>query len=200
MCKQEFLDALRLKLSGLPKRELEERLDFYSEMIADRIEEGNTEEEAVLAIGSVEEIAEGIIADIPLLKLARERVRPKRRFYAWEIVLLALGSPLWLSLAVAAIAVAFALYVSLWSVVVSLWACFASLIACALGGAFACVALAATGSGATGLAMLAAGLVCAGLAIFLFFGCLAATKGAVWLAKEMTLAVKRCFVKKEKTR
>ncbi len=200
MCKQEFLDALRLKLSGLPKRDLEERLDFYSEMIDDRIEEGNTEEEAVLAIGSVEEIADGIIADIPLLKLARERIKPKGRLRAWEILLLALGSPIWLSLGVAAVAVALALYVSLWSVVVSLWACFASLIACAIGGVFACVAFAVAGSGATGIAMLGAGLVCAGLDILLFFGCLAATKGTLWLAKEMTLAMKRCFVKKEKTR
>ncbi|MBQ7377480.1 MAG: DUF1700 domain-containing protein [Clostridia bacterium] len=199
MRKQEFLDALRKKLSGLPKLDVEERLAFYGESIDDRVEEGCTEEDAVATLGSVEEIAAEILGEIPLFKLAKERIRPKRRMRAWEIVFLSLGAPIWLSLAVAAIAVILSLYVSLWSVVVSLWSVFAALVACALSGAFVCVGLAATGSGATGLAMLAAGLVCAGLAIFLFFGCLAATKGAVWLAKKILLGMKLCFLGKEET-
>ena len=56
MNKQEFLDRLRKGLSGLPQAEREERLLFYSEMIDDRMEEGLTEEEAVAALGSLEEI------------------------------------------------------------------------------------------------------------------------------------------------
>ena len=47
-------------------------------------------------------------------------MRPRRQLKAWEIVLLVLGSPLWLSLGLAAIAVIFAFYVVLWSVSVSL--------------------------------------------------------------------------------
>ena len=43
MNKQEFIALLRKGLSGLPQKELEERLTFYSEMIDDRIEEGLTE-------------------------------------------------------------------------------------------------------------------------------------------------------------
>ncbi len=42
MTKQEFIAELRKGLSGLPKKELEERLTFYSEMIDDRMEEGLT--------------------------------------------------------------------------------------------------------------------------------------------------------------
>ena len=45
--------------------------------------------------------------------------------------------------------------------------------------------------------MFAAGLVCAGLAIFLFYGCKAVTKGCAWLTKMILLATKRCFIKKE---
>ena len=57
MRKQDFLSALKTSLLGLPKQDVEEHLNFYSEMIDDRMEEGRTEEEAVADIGSVEEIA-----------------------------------------------------------------------------------------------------------------------------------------------
>ena len=40
MRKLEFLAALNVKLSGLPKEEVKERTNFYSEMIDDRIEDG----------------------------------------------------------------------------------------------------------------------------------------------------------------
>ena len=95
-------------------------------MLDDQMEEGLSEEEAVAAVGPVDEIVRQIIADTPLAKLAKERMRPRRQLKAWEIVLLVLGSPLWLSLGLAAIAVIFAFYVVLWSVSVSLWAVFAS--------------------------------------------------------------------------
>ena len=98
MDKQEFLSKLRAKLFGLPQKELEERLSFYSEMIDDRIEEGLSEETAVKELGAVYEVAGQIIAEIPLSKLVKERIKPKRALNVWEIVLLAIGSPIWLSL------------------------------------------------------------------------------------------------------
>ena len=45
MTKKEFLSGLRKKLSGLPQEDSEERLNFYSEIIDDRVEEGLSEEE-----------------------------------------------------------------------------------------------------------------------------------------------------------
>lgn len=197
MSKQEFLDELRHGLSGLPRDDIEDRLTFYSEMLEDRIEEGLSEEEAVSAAGSVDEIVSQIIADIPLTKIAKERIRPKRHLKAWEIVLLALGSPIWLSLGIAAAAVVLSLYISLWAVIVSLWAVFASLAVCAVGGIAACVAFSTGGSGAAGAASLAAGIVCAGLAIFMFFGCRAATKGILVFTKKIAIWIKNCFIKKE---
>ena len=198
MRKLEFLNQLRAKLVGLPRQDAEERLAFYGEMIDDRIEDGLTEEEAVLDIGSVDEIYEQIIADIPFTKIAKERIKPKRRLLAWEIVLLVLGSPIWLSLAIAAFAIILSLYVVLWSLNVSVWAVFVSLVACVIGGAAAGVILAITGNGFMGIAMVSAGVVCAGLAILLFFGCKAATKGTLLLTRKMALGTKKCFVRKEK--
>jgi uncharacterized membrane protein len=197
MTKQEFLSALRKRLSNLPKQETEERLAFYSEIIDDRIEEGSTEKDAVQSLGTVEEIASQIIADIPLTKIVKERIRPKRRLNAPEIVLLVLGSPIWLSLGVAAFAVLLSVYAVLWSVVISLWAVFASLAACGLGGVVAGVGFAIGGYAISGIALLGAGIVCAGLAILLFFGCTAAVKGTALLTKAIALGVKKCFVKRE---
>ena len=97
MNKQEFLEQLRKGLSGLPQNDIEEGLTFYSEMIDDRMDEGLSEEEAVSAIGSVDEIVKQVVADIPLAKIAKESIKPKRRLSAGEIVLLALGSPIWFS-------------------------------------------------------------------------------------------------------
>lgn len=197
MKKQEFIDALRKKLSGLPYREVEERLNFYGEMIDDRIEEGIEEADAIADFGSIDEIAEGIIADIPLAKIAKERIKPKRRLKAWEITLIALGSPIWLSLAIAAVAVVLSLYVVLWSVIVSIWAVFVAFAASALGVGVAGGALALVGFAPAGAAMIGAALVCAGLAILSVFGCIAATKGILLLTRKIALGIKNCFIGKE---
>ncbi len=197
MNKQEFLAQLRKGLSGLPQRDTEERLAFYGEMIDDRMEEGLSEEEAVSAVGSVPEIVAQVIADIPLTKMAKERIKLKRQLSVGEIVLLALGSPIWLSLAVAAFSVILSIYISLWAVIISLWSVFVSLAACSIGGVLTCVVFTVGGNGASGLAMLAAGVVCAGLAIFMFYGCKAATNGTLILTKKMAIWIKNCFIKKE---
>ncbi len=197
MSKQEFLVQLRKGLSGLPQDDIEERLTFYSEMIDDRMEEGFSAEEAVSAVGSVDEIVAQVVADIPLTKFAKERIKSKRRLNAGEIVLLALGSPIWLSLGVAVFAVILSLYISLLSVIISLWAVFASLAACSVGGVLACVIFIVGGNDASGIAMLAAGIVCAGLSIFMFYGCKIATMGVLMFTKKIAIWIKNCFIKKE---
>ena len=197
MSKQEFLAQLRKGLSGLPQNDIEERVTFYSEMIDDRIEEGITEEEAVSRIGSVDTIISQIKADIPLAKLVREKMTPKKHVKTWEIVLLVVGSPIWLSLLIAAFAVILSLYASLWSVVISLWAVFGSLIGCAFGGVVAGIVIACSGNALSGIAMLAAGIVCAGLSVFMFYGCKAATKGILILTKKIAVWIKNCFITKE---
>ncbi|MBQ4119679.1 MAG: DUF1700 domain-containing protein [Clostridia bacterium] len=197
MSKQEFLAKLRRELSGLPQDDIEERLIFYNEMIEDRIEDGLSEEDAVAAVGSVSEIVKQIVLDTPLSKIAKERIKPKRRMTALEIVLLVLGSPIWLSLLFAVIAVIFAVYVSLWSVIISLWAVFGSLIACVFGGIAGGIIIAITNNTLTGIAVIGAGILCAGLTIFMFYGCELASKGILMLTKKIAIWVKNCVRGKE---
>ena len=197
MTKRKFLIGLQRKLSGLPRRDAEERISFYSEMIDDRIEDGYSEAAAVSDIGSLDEISAQIIKDAALSKATRKEAGTKRQWSAWEIILLVLCAPIWLSLAIAAVAVAISLYAVLWSVIISLWAVVISLAACALGGVVAGVFFAAYGNGAAGASTIGVGLVCAGLAILLFFGCAAATRGAILLSKNVVLSTVRLFIKKE---
>ena len=198
MSKQEFLAQLRKGLSGLSQDDVEERLTFYSEMIEDQMEDGLAEEDAVSAVGTVDKIIAQAVADIPFMKVAKERIKSKRRLSVGEIVLLALGSPIWLSLGIAAFAVILSLYISMWAVIISLWAVFASFAACSIGGVVACVVFAVGGNGASGLAMLAAGIVCAGVSIFTLYGSKAATKGALILTKKMAIWTKYCFIRQVK--
>ena len=190
MRKQEFIAVLRKKLSALPRRDAEERIAFYSEMIDDRIEEGLLEEEAVSAVGSVDEIAEQILKETPIKKETAE----KKSAGGWKVLFLVLGSPIWLSLIVAVVAVAVSLYavvwavaVSLWAVVwavaVSLWAVFVSLVAVGAVGPIMGIVHLCMGHGTAGFVALGAGLVCAGLAVFAYSGCLATTKATLLLTK-----------------
>ena len=197
MTKLKFLMSLHGRLSELPEDEVEERLNFYSEMIEDRIEEGLSEEEAVAEMGSVDEVAEQIIAEIPLSKIVKKKMKPKRRLTPAEITLLALGSPLWLSLLIVAFSLIISLFAALWSVIIAFWAVFASLIVCAFSACALGIGLAVFDTAATGIALTGTGLVCAGIGIFSFYGCRASTKGAAWLTRKIVIGIKKCFVKKE---
>ena len=198
MTKIEFLAKLREGLAGLPQEDLEERLLFYGEMIDDRIEDGLTEEEAVSNIGDVETVAAQIIAEIPLSKIVKERIKPKRKIGAWAIVLIVLGSPIWLSLLIAVLAVAVAVYAVIWSLAVVLWSVDLACAAGAFAGLVSAAATAVQGGLPQCLLLIALSFVSAGLAVLLWFVCIKITKGTLLIAKKFFVGIKRCFIKKEK--
>ena len=198
MRKGEFIEQLRTALSGLPQQDIEERLSFYSEMIDDRVEEGMTEEEAVGLIEPIPEIVEKTVTEIPITRLVKESVKPKRSLRAWEIVLLILGFPLWFPLLVAAGAVLLSLYVVLWSLIIAAWAIEVSLWACALAGVVAAVLYFVKGQPIAGVAMIGAAVFFAGLSIFGWIGCAAACKGILRLTKKVARGIKSLFIRKER--
>ena len=266
MHRQEFLDALASALSELSPQEKEEQLGFYGEMIADRMEEGLTEEEAVAATGDPNELALAIKEQInarikeqeearreaeqDAMREAEESVtdaelsaaqeqeaeipqersqnpsqnppqnppqeepisKPTRR-EKWKTVLLCVGFPVWLPLAIAAGAVLFlvgiallaailsltvsalavivALTISLWSVIVCLWAGFVGLTIGSVGTVFVGVCNTFGGERIFGMFIIGMGLFCAGLSVFWWYGCIAATKGSTWLTKRTYVLVGR---------
>ena len=197
MNKREFLSALEKKLSGLPIGDAYERINFYTEIIDDKIEEGKSEEEAILEIGSIEDITAEVIAEIPLAKIAKEKIKPNRRLKGWEITLLALGSPIWLSLLISAVAVILSLYAVVWAVVVSLWAVFISLVACGFVGVVLGIVYIVIGNGLVGGLMIGAGLVCGGLSILSFFCTKLITKFVVYIIPQVNFSIKKVLLSKE---
>lgn len=197
MTKQEFIAQLRQKLKGLPQPDIEESVIFYTEMIDDRVEDGISEEDAVSEIGSIDEIVSQTVSDIPLTKIVKEKVRSKSKLSALQIVLLAIGSPIWVSLLIALFAVVFSFWVCLWAVVITLWAVDVALAASSIGALASGVIIIIKGDVLSGFFMLGACLVCAGLFIFLLLGCKALTKFSAILTKKIVLGIKKSFIGKE---
>ena len=171
MDKETFLKRLNKALGSLSAAERAKTVQYYREILEDRMEDGIPEEEAVAALGPVEQIAGEILAEQGTGNHARR---------SWgSTALIALGSPLWLVLLAAVAAVLFAMYVTAWAVIVTLFSGVAALGAGALAGIFAMVLFAGSYP-MTGLFLLGAGLACAGLGILLFFPVLALSK---WLVR-----------------
>lgn len=192
MTKQQFLGAVGQRLQGLPQADIDRSLDYYAEMIADRMEDGLTEEQAVASMGPAEEIAAQILNDTPV-----KTDRPARSLKPWEMVLLIAGSPVWFPLLLAAAIVLLAVYIVLWAVVVVLYAADLSLAAGCIAGLVGAAMLLATGNGAQAVLFLGAALVCGGLAVLWFFACNAAAKGVLWLSGRPFRAIgKRFFVRR----
>ena len=197
MDKKEFLSALEARLAGLPEADRQSSLDFYAEMLDDLTEGGMTEQEAVASLGSVDAIAQEILMDTPLPKLIKAKMKPKRRMRAWEIVLIAVGSPVWFPILIALFAVVLSLYITLWAVVLSLYAADLAFAISAPAGIVAAILLFVQGEAAGGLLFLGAGLVLAGLTVLWFLLCNLTAKGAWQLGKLTLRSIKACFIRKE---
>ena len=197
MNKSEFLSELQDRLAGLPGEDIARSVDYYSEMIDDRMEDGLSEEEAVRAIGPMDEVAAQILTETPLPKLVKARVKRKQSgLRAWEIILLILGSPVWLPLVIAALVIFLAVYLVVWSVILSLYAVDFSVAVSGIAGFAGAFVLAFGGRLAKGVFLLGGGLSCMGLAVLMFFGFNFITKGVLFLSKKMLLGIKSCFIRK----
>ena len=196
MTKKEFLEKLKNSLSALSESDRDERLNFYGEMIDDRIEEGYSEEEAVKTVGNPEEIGSQIASEYSSIRKSDKKEKTKRKWQTWQIVLVCAGFPVWLPLLVSAFVVIIALAASFWAVVGAIWSLPVSASACALAGFILPAVYFIQGNILGGIAIIGVGLICAGLAIFSFYGCIKATKGGVILIKKTFLWIRALFVAK----
>lgn len=196
MSKADFLRLLERALTQLSEEERQKNLEYYSELLDDMMEEGMTEAEATAKLGSPNQIAQSILQEMPLGKLVSTRMKPKSGWTPLAIVLAVVGSPVWVPLLLATVAIVLAVFVSIWALG------FAA-VAVVLGLAVAVVATpiiairAATLTLPVGLLLLGAGLVLLGLCVL---GGLMAVELCkllwqltVWLAHK----IKGLFIRKE---
>ena len=96
MTRRQFLNDLYRRLGSLSTEEAEQHLTYYAEMLADRMEEGMTEEEAVASMESVDTIAQSILQDAgvpersvfddPVDDFTEEKPKKKRRWWIGGLI------------------------------------------------------------------------------------------------------------------
>ena len=128
MTRDEFLNRLGELLACLPADQVKETQEFYAEAIADRMEDGMTEAEAVAAMGTPGEVAEATLDELPAVPRAIARTKRKSTALLWALAIA--GSPVWIPLLLAFVAVAAAVYICIWVLALCVW-----IVAAAFGGA-----------------------------------------------------------------
>ncbi len=196
MTKAQFMAQLGARIAHLPQEDVVRSLEYYNEMIEDRIEEGLCEQEAVAAMGDPDAIAREILTAMSLPHLIRAKMRPKRRLRGGEIALIALGSPLWLSLLLVLFSVILTAFVTIWSVAAALYAVDFSLALGVPCGALISAKYFLEANAAAGLLLLGSALLCAGAAILLFFSLNKVTHTVLRWSKAFLLWLKTCIVGK----
>ena len=199
MSRDAFIGELRHRMAGLPQQTVERTVEYYGELIADSMEDGLTEEEAVARLGSLDEIVASVVKDTPLTQIVQTRVQEgkKKGISGWVILLLVLGAPVWLPVLIAVLAVLFALFIALWAVVIALWAVVAAVILTGLVALVAGVVELCRLHLPQGLVLLGGGLVCLGLCALLFLLMKLITVGTVKLCKWLWVGIKSLFVGKK---
>lgn len=194
MYKYEFLTALREQLVGLPKEDIEERISFYEEMINDRMDEGKSEEEAVAEIGTVDDVVREIAGDTKLVKLVKEKVKPKRSLRGWEIAIIIGSFPFWLPIVIVSFVLALVGFILIWTLVIvtytvetALWA--GSII---YGIAFFMSFV----NGAPNYSLLGMSIMALGGALLMIFGCYGSTKLTIGLSRRMMIGIKSAFIRR----
>ena len=196
MNKAEFLQQIARGIAGLPQADVDRWMEYYTEMLEDRIEDGMSEEEAVGSLGAPAEVVRQILAQTPLTKLIKSKVTPKRKLPVWEIVLICVGSPIWVALAIAVVAIFFSVFMSVWAVIASVWAVELAFAVSGLGGILLFGLELGVGAVAQGFLFLGTGFVLSGSSYFGFFLCKKLTVLTRNGCGEFLLLVKSLFVGK----
>lgn len=192
----EYLSALAAELSQLPEAERKKQISYYEELFADMKEEGLGEEEIAEKLGSPEKAAEEILAEVPLSMLIKSRVKPKKGWTVLNVILLILGAPVWLPIALALVAVILAIYIVIWSVVVVLFCAVLAIFAAGIFGLFMAVFNLIPASFSV-LLILGVSLICLGLIVPALWVAIAATKGICKLTGRIARWIRSLFIRKE---
>lgn len=198
MTKKEFLTELERRLSGLSEEDIARSLEYYSEMIDERMDEGMSEHEAVRDLGDMDGVVSSVLAATPIKRLIGAKLEKKHALKGWHIALILLGAPLWIPLLIALLAVIFAVFVTLFALAFSAFAVVfsfgASVVACFAGGVLALLG-GRPQEGAVGIGL---ALFFAGLTVLLTLLAIVFAKWMFKLIGAFVLFIKSRFVGKER--
>lgn len=188
MTRNEFITSLSARLQGIPGTERQKALDWYSELICDRMEE-MPEADAVSGIGSVDEIADEILSQYRQNTTAvhsSDGTEPQSRRSpdkgvntALVIFAAAVLSPIWLPLLIVGLSLALVAVVIVWCAVVTVGVMLVSAAAVGVVGLFYGFWAMFVINPAYGLLVLGTALIAAGLTLALIPLIVVTVKGAV---------------------
>ena len=196
MNKEQFLQELTRKLHQLPPEEVERQRAYYEELLADMIEDGMCEEDAVAKLGDILEIVQTILQDTPLPTLVKTRLRPKNGWTAAAVILVILGAPLWIPLLLALLLSIFGITIAIGAVIIAFLAVVLSFGIAGIAILWKSLFLFSLG---TNYAMfsIGAGLLLLGMGCLVFLAAksvsIALFRGGKWIYRTL----KRLFIAKE---
>ena len=190
MTKEDFLNQLKKKIAELPSRDAEKFIDYYSEMIEDRIEDGIPEETAVADLGGVDDVASQILSDIS------QTEKKQGRFRVWEIVLIVLGSPVWIMLLLAAVMILIAVYLVIWSLVLAAWSVTFAFAAASVGCLVRSISVLFLPDCFQFMIYLGLALIFGGLSVPMFLGVQKFSLLIVRVSKNIIVGIKSLFLRR----
>ena len=112
MTKQAFIEKLEAELKDETYSTVTQVMNYYEEMIADLIEDGYSEEDAISKLGSIEEAVANVKGEEDVVEIKKMKTTTS----AWVSVLLVLGFPLWGSLMAAGLCLLLSAYIIVWCI------------------------------------------------------------------------------------
>ena len=200
MTRFDFLYELRQGLKDFSEEEIMEHIVYYREMIEDRMEDGISEEDALKEIGTPEEVVARIYAETPLPTLIKTKLKKERYIKGWQIVLIILGSPIWLSLLIAVFAVFISLIAAAFAVIAALYTAPIALGASSIATLCLIIPMIISSNIPGAVACLGLSLFCTGASILTFLGINLITKLIIKLFKKIIKAIKSRFIRKEEAK
>ena len=201
MNKQEYLDTLRDALEKQSISNIDNMIEYYDEMICDRMEDGMSEEDAVNSMDSIPDIVHEAVLDKSVPTLVKEKVKKSRdkaksegKEWIW-ILLAVLGFPVWFPLVLTFAILLFVFFLVFWILVGTLF-----IIVLALGiSAVACFLTSFTVifgyiSFPGFVVSLGGALALAGITILLWKPIVAFAKVAAGFFKDIIISIKKKFI------
>lgn len=192
MNKKEFIDQLEQELHFLNNADRTQQIGFYEEMIADYMEDGCTEEEAVARLGRPKNIARELIDQ-------QELIQTKTMSTPGKIAigcLLILGFPLWGSLLFAALMIVLSIYIVILCVPFTLAVCAAAFFVVALLGVIGAFPVMTVSMG-VGVTQFGVGIISLGISGLCLLGTTYFMKGFWRVSSKFTSKLIGIFKRKE---
>ncbi len=199
MNKETFLNLLANEMKGFSYAEISRAQVFYEEAIADRMEDGLTEEEAVASLGEVALIVEEMRLNLPFTKLIGNTVKESHQNASnktlWKVLAI-ISFPFWLPMLIGFAATLFGLYMGLIGILVGIIAIYGSLIIIGIASLFASGYFIFQGDLLVAIGYLGSTLASIGLFLLLLQSVSSIIKSVISLPVTVTRSIKKLLFKK----